>query len=563
MLSQLYIRNVAVIQEASIDLSSGLNVFTGETGAGKSVLIHSINAVLGERTSKDIIRTGEKKALVSALFTGLSSSVVLAAEQLGYPIEDGEILISRELGMDGKSSCKINGKPATAAILRELGSQLITIHGQQDTHQLMAADKHLSFVDSFGMLDDQREAYRNVYQKLVEIRNELSAVNLDEAEKARKIDLLQYQIQEIEEAALRPGEEEELDSRKKIIKNAQKISDSLAMVHGILTGEEGEGVLEQLDQVIDSLMEAGEYLDGFKESSQRVQEMRYELEEYASSARDALEDMEYDPGQLDQIESRLDTLYRLKKKYGSSIEEILSFLENASKELEHITLSEEHTRQLEAQEKDLLQKAQSLADALTKARLEAANRLCKAVQQELLQLDMPNVALQISHKKRNLGLSGQDEMELLISTNPGEPPKPLAKIASGGEISRVMLAIKNVMANQDDVGTLIFDEVDTGVSGRAAQKIGRKLKQVSQNRQVLCVTHLAQVAAYGDHHLLISKEVKEDRTYTQVIPLEPKDRIRELARIIGGENITELSLQNAGEMLSLAAAEFAAPFIDK
>lgn len=556
MLAQLYIRNVAVIQEATIDLTRGLNVFTGETGAGKSVLIHSINAVLGERTSKDIIRTGEKKALVSALFTGLSPQVLEKAEELGFPLEDGELLIAREIGLDGKSGCKIGGRPATAALLRELGGSLINIHGQQDTHQLMAADKHLGFVDSFGLLDGQRQEYQAVYRELLQVREELSSSNMDEAEKARRIDLLQYQIGEIEEADLHPGEEEELNSQKRIIKNAQNISDSLALVHSVLTGEEGEGLLEQLDQVIDALADTGAFLDGFGEYANRAREMRYELEEYASSARDALEEMEYDPRQLDAIEQRLDTLYRLKKKYGSTVEEILSFHDRAAKELEGITLSEERTAQLEAREQALRTQAKSLADGLTKARLKAVGRLCKEVQAELVQLDMPSVTLTFSHRERNLGPAGQDDLELLLSTNPGEPPKPLAKIASGGEISRVMLAIKNVMASEDDVGTLIFDEVDTGVSGRAAQKIGRKLKQAAQNRQVICVTHLAQVAAYGDHHLLIQKEVKGERTYTKVTPLTEQERVGELARIIGGENITQISLQNAREMLTLAKGEF-------
>ncbi len=555
MLAQLYIRNVAVIQEASIDLAKGLNVFTGETGAGKSVLIHSINAVLGERTSKDIIRTGEKKALVSALFTGLPPRILALAEELGFPLEDGELLLSREIGLDGKSSCKIGGRPATAALLRELGESLINIHGQQDTHQLMAADKHIGFVDEFGLLGSRLQEYQSVYRELCQVLEDLSSSNLDEAEKARRIDLLQYQIGEIEEAGLHLGEEEELDSRKRIIKNAQKISDSLAQVHSILTGEYGEGLLELLDQVIGGLGEAGTYLESFGEFAVRAQEMRYELEEYAASARDALEEMEYNPQELDAIEQRLDTLYRLKKKYGSSVKEILAFQQKASEELEGITFSEERTAQLETQKQVLEAKAKSLADELTKARLEAAERLCQKVQGELVQLDMPSVTLAFSHRERALGPMGQDDLELLISTNPGEPPKPLAKIASGGEISRVMLAIKNVMANEDEVDTLIFDEVDTGVSGRAAQKIGRKLMQVAEHRQVICVTHLAQVAAYGDHHLLIQKKVEGDRTYTNVLPLTQQQRVEELARIIGGENITEISLQNAREMLTLASGE--------
>ena len=555
MLAQLYIRNVAVIQEASIDLAKGLNVFTGETGAGKSVLIHSINAVLGERTSKDIIRTGEKKALVSALFTGLPPRILALAEELGFPLEDGELLLSREIGLDGKSSCKIGGRPVTAALLRELGESLINIHGQQDTHQLMAADKHIGFVDEFGLLGSRLQEYQSVYRELCQVLEDLSSSNLDEAEKARRIDLLQYQIGEIEEAGLHLGEEEELDSRKRIIKNAQKISDSLAQVHSILTGEYGEGLLELLDQVIGGLGEAGTYLESFGEFAVRAQEMRYELEEYAASARDALEEMEYNPQELDAIEQRLDTLYRLKKKYGSSVKEILAFQQKASEELEGITFSEERTAQLETQKQVLEAKAKSLADELTKARLEAAERLCQKVQGELVQLDMPSVTLAFSHRERALGPMGQDDLELLISTNPGEPPKPLAKIASGGEISRVMLAIKNVMANEDEVDTLIFDEVDTGVSGRAAQKIGRKLMQVAEHRQVICVTHLAQVAAYGDHHLLIQKKVEGDRTYTNVLPLTQQQRVEELARIIGGENITEISLQNAREMLTLASGE--------
>lgn len=550
MLSQLYIKNIAVISEATIDLTCGLNVFTGETGAGKTILISAINAVLGERTSKEIIRTGEKKAVISALFSELSPAAVSALEEAGYPPDEDGVLISREITADGKSTCRIDGRPATTAILKTVAAQLINVHGQHDNQQLLSPQRHLGFIDGYGELDGLLEEYRQAYRACTAVKRELEQINIDEAEKARRIDLLSYQIDEIDAAELTMGEEEELRAQRKLLKNSLAVTEALGGSLAVLDGDdETPGLSSQLGVLVEQMGQAARYMDAARPVCERLSELSYEFEGFASDIRDLLEGFDCDPRQLDRIENRLDLLYGLKKKYGGSEEEILAFRDRAAEELQKIETSDERARQLQAELTGLLAEAQSRAEKLSRAREEAADRFTAQVMEELAFLDMPSVTLTVRRQEKPLSPDGIDEMELYISTNVGEEPRSLAKIASGGELARIMLSVKNVMAGRDDIGTLIFDEVDTGVSGRAAQKIGHKLRQVAADRQVIVVTHLAQVAAYAQHHLLISKEARGDRTYTSITPLTGEDRVRELARITGGETLSEIALEHAREML--------------
>ncbi len=550
MLSQLYIKNVAVISEASIGLQPGLNVFTGETGAGKTILIGAINAVLGERVSKEMIRTGETRATISALFTGLSPAAEQALAEAGYPVEENAVLIHREISADGKSSCKIDGRPATAAILRSVSALLINVHGQHDNQQLLSSQKHLGFIDSYGELGGLVREYQAAYRDYMLVRRELASVNTDEAQKAHRIDLLSYQVNEIEAAELQPGEEEELRAQRKLIQNSlhvtQALGGSLAILEG---GEEVPSLTSLLSELAENMTQAANYMEAAQPIAERLTDISYELEGFPGEIQDLIDHFDCDPSQLDAIERRLDTIYNLKKKYGSSIEEILEFGARAEAELEEIETSDIRIEKLSAQLSSLEEKARSQAERLTQARTKAAKLFVKAVQGELIFLDMPSVQLSVCQEHKEMSLDGADELELFIATNVGEQAKSLAKIASGGELSRIMLSIKNVLADRDNIQTLIFDEVDTGVSGSAAQKIGKKLAQVAENRQVIVVTHLAQVASFARNHLFISKAAREDRTFTTIRPLSREERVRELARISGGEKISEIALRHAEEML--------------
>lgn len=550
MLSQLYIKNVAVISEASIGLQPGLNVFTGETGAGKTILIGAINAVLGERVSKEMIRTGETRATISALFTGLSPAAEQALAEAGYPVEENAVLIHREISADGKSSCKIDGRPATAAILRSVSALLINVHGQHDNQQLLSPQKHLGFIDSYGELDGLVREYQAAYRDYMLVRRELASVNTDETQKAHRIDLLSYQVNEIEAAELQPGEEEELRAQRKLIQNSlhvtQALGGSLAILEG---GEEVPSLTSLLSELAENMTQAANYMEAAQPIAERLTDISYELEGFPGEIQDLIDHFDCDPSQLDAIERRLDTIYNLKKKYGSSIEEILEFGARAEAELEEIETSDIRIEKLSAQLSSLEEKARSQAERLTQARTKAAKLFVKAVQGELIFLDMPSVQLSVCQEHKEMSLDGADELELFIATNVGEQAKSLAKIASGGELSRIMLSIKNVLADRDNIQTLIFDEVDTGVSGSAAQKIGKKLAQVAENRQVIVVTHLAQVASFARNHLFISKAAREDRTFTTIRPLSREERVRELARISGGEKISEIALRHAEEML--------------
>ena len=550
MLTRLYIQNIAVIHKASIDFSGGFNVFTGETGAGKTILIGAIDAVLGERTSRDIIRTGEDKALVSALFEDISPKAVAALEEQGYEAEDGSVLIVREITVGGKNNCKINGMPATTALLREISSLLISVHGQRDGNQLLAADRHMGLIDSYGQLEGTLEAYETAYEAMRGIQADLDELRMDDSQKMQRIDMLTYQVAEIEEAELEdPEEEDSLQARRKMLRNSERIREGLAQGYEALQGDgEGAGINDLFGGLVDGVAEAARFMEDMEPLAKRLEEMSYELTEAAADVRQALDEFEFDQRELDAIEERLDVIYRLKRKYGGSITDILAFYENSREELERITTSEQRTQELSKALAAAEKQAKILAKELSARRRTAAQAFVTEVEEELVYLDMPSVRLSLRWQEKSLSPTGMDDMEFMVITNVGEEPKPLSRIASGGEIARMMLAIKNVMADRDDIGTLIFDEVDTGVSGRAAGKIGAKLRAVSQKRQVICVTHLAQVAACGDRHLFIYKDVDDDRTYTHVEPLEGEAVYRELARITSGDMITEAALENARQM---------------
>ena len=551
MLSQLYIENIAVIRQATIDFQQGFHVFTGETGAGKTILISAINAVLGGRTFKEIIRTGETRATVSALFTEISEELCKKIEVLGYPLEDNQLLVQREIDLSGKGQCRLDGRPATAAMLREVCSLLIDIHGQHDNQELLSAEKHLGFLDSYGAYRQEMAAYTAAYEKMCECAARLDKLQMDESYKLQRMDILQFQIKEIGDAKLSDGEEERLVEQQKRIRNAERITESLGAVYTLLNGngEEMRGVLEALEEVSTELDTAAKYLTEFGGYSEKLSDAYYMLEELGSRARDTLEDADFDPRQLDAIESRLDTIYKLKKKYGNSIAEILEYFERISEEYQSLELSDELTAHLQRELDEANLALHTVAEALTACRLAAAAEFSERVEQELAYLDMAGVRFSITRREKPYGPTGADEMEFMICTNTGEEAKPLAKIASGGELARIMLAIKNVLAEKDGIGTIIFDEVDTGVSGRAAQKIGKKLAEVARHRQVICVTHLAPVAACAAHHYRIYKTVEDGRTFTRVEELTRPQRVQELARIMVGENITESALKSAEEML--------------
>lgn len=551
MLSQLYIKNIAVISEASIDFGPRFNVFTGETGAGKTILVSAINGVLGARMSRDIIRSGEDSAYVSALFTQLPQDVCAKIEERGFEMQDDTLLIAREVG--SRNLCKVNGRPATVQLLREIASMLIDVHGQKDNHRLLSPENHIAYIDAFGGLEDCRREYQVLYEKILEVRNQLERVNRRDREKEHQVDLLTYQIGEIESAALHPGEEEELLLKRDQIANAERIIRLLSQSKQLLDGEEEvSGILQMFEELTNNLSQLTHFLPQMEPLAMRMEEIGYDLSDCAGDLGNYLDQMDYQPQALEQVEERLDLIYRLKRKYGNSVEEILEYLEKSREQLQQLNLSEEKAQELQEEYLHLKPQVQQAADLLTSRRHKAAKEFLSRVKKELEFLNMPSVRLSVSAGRSGWKPDGQDELEFLISSNVGEEPKPLAKIASGGELSRVMLSIKNVLAQKDRVGTAVFDEIDTGVSGKAAQKIGQKLQEVSCNRQVICVTHLAQVAVYADHHLLIEKSEEDGRTYTRIKPLDRQGRVEEIARMISGENLTETAIQNAREMLSLA-----------
>ena len=550
MLSNLYIENIAVIEKTSIDFKKGLNVMTGETGAGKSIVIDSINAVLGNRTSKELIRTGAYSAFVSAEFTNLSEKALAVIDEAGFELEDGELLIQREISTTGKNKCRINGRPATVSTLKEIGVQLINIHGQHESYELMSPELHISYIDKLAGLESEIEAYQEVYKKYKKLSAELKKAPVDESERERKIDLLKYQIDELEDADLRDGEYEELNEQKAVLQNSEKIIEAIMSSRALMNGdEESSGVLENLQEINSQLSDISEYMSEVEPINSRIESAIYELEDCLSELTGLTDLVDTDGGSLDSIEERLDLIYTLGKKYGSTIKEMLDFLDKAKKELNALVMYDENREALIKECDKAYKEAEKLAKALSEKRRATSSEFADKVCEEMAFLDMPNVKLVVVQESCELNSLGCDNIEFLISTNPGEPPKPISKIASGGELSRMMLAVKNVLSDKDDIDTLIFDEVDTGISGSAAQKVGLKLREVSKSRQVLCVTHLAQIAAMGNSHFKISKSVRDEKTFTKVEELDHEGRKQELARIIGGTEMTKASLDYAEEML--------------
>ena len=549
MLSCLQIENVAVIQKAEVHFQPGLNVLTGETGAGKSILIDSINAILGNRTSKDLVRTGASKAVIRASFAQIPDVVLDKLEAAGYE-RSAELLLSREITAEGKSSCRINGMPTTAAVLRELCGGLININGQHDSVGLLNPAHHLSILDDYAQNAKLYQEYYVLYRSLVKVKKELDAMITDEAEKQRRIDLLSYQVQEIEDAALTAGEEQTLEARRKVLANASTIRDRVAKAHALLSGDDDTpGAVDLLGEASNAMDTAAQLDESLSGVSGTLMDLYYSAKDAAVELIDRLDAYDTNDAELDEIEQRLDLLYRLKRKYGDTVEDIIAFGQKAREELEQIQFSEQRHDQLQAEKLRLYGLAREKAEALTQTRLKAFDELNARITDTLQFLNMPGVRMTLHHARGPLASHGQDSVEFYISTNAGEAPKPLARIASGGELSRITLAIKNALADRDAVPTVIYDEIDSGVSGKAAGRIGEVLRQSAQGHQILCITHTAQIAALADCHLLIQKNVTNDRTYTEIHPLDTKGRVEALARLISGDHVTELSRANAREML--------------
>ena len=549
MLSSLQIENVAVIQKAEVHFEPGLNVLTGETGAGKSILIDSINAILGNRTSKDLVRTGAAKAVIRAAFEQVPPAVLDKLEQSGYERSEA-LLLSREITAEGKSSCRINGMPATAAVLRELCGGLININGQHDSVGLLNPAHHLGILDDYAQNRTVFQEYYALYRELVRVKRELDALITDEAEKQRKIDLLQYQVQEIEDAGLTAGEEQALENRRKVLSNASAIRDRLAQSYALLSGsDDAAGAVDLLGEASNAVDAAAQLDPALTAAAGQLLDLYYNAKDVAADLIGRLDTYDTNDAELDEVEQRLDLLYRLKRKYGSTVEDVIAFGQKAREELDNIQHSQQRHDALQAEKLRLYTKAREKAEVLTQTRLKAFEELNTRISGTLDFLNMPGVRMTLRHTRGPLASHGQDSVEFYISTNPGEAPKPLAKIASGGELSRITLAIKNAMADKDAVPTVIYDEIDSGVSGKAAGRIGEVLRQSAQGHQILCITHTAQIAALANCHLLIQKNVSNERTYTEIHPLDENGRVEALARLISGDHVTELSRANAREML--------------
>ena len=548
MLSLLHIENIAVIERADISFDRGFNVLTGETGAGKSIVIDAISAILGERAYRDMIRTGTSKASVRAVFTGVPKLSWFEENGVEY---DEETVIQREVHLDGKNVCRVNGSLVSVTILRKLGIQLINIHGQHDSASLFDEDNHLTFLDAFGDNESLRAAYTEKYEAVAKLRRQIDKMTMDESEKLRRMETLRYQIKEIEKADLEPGEDERLEERRKILQNSEKLSDGLNEAVECLYGGESDGASSLLAQAEYALARLARFSDAFQAMHEKVTDLKYQVADIAEEVRDARDDLSYSADELDEIESRLDVIHKLRRKYGVTCEDILAYLEKAKKELDDIEFADDHLERLKKNLKKAEKEAWDQAKLLRHSRQETALSMAQRILTELAQLDMPRVQFEVKFTELELTPSGADAVAFYMSANAGEALKPMSKVASGGELARIMLAMKNVLAEKDQVNTLIFDEVDTGVSGRAAQKVAEKLRAVAAHKQVLCVTHLPQLAALANTHLLIAKSEREGRTYTSVTPLDVEGRKKELARIIGGTNITEITLKSAEEMLRL------------
>lgn len=549
MLSQLSINNIAVIEKSSLEFKEGFTVLTGETGAGKSIVIDSIGAVLGERTSKELVRAGAEKAIVAALFNEVEPRVMEQLEDMGFPLEpDGSLLIQREIRTNGKNICRINGMAATVTMLRELGPKLVSIHGQHDSYELLSETAHMEYIDSYGELGDLLGEYQACYNKLKAVQRQLKELITDEAEKARRMDLLSYQIEELEDAGLRPGEQEELSRERDIIRNGERIALAITESQGLLSGdEEQSGSISELKQLSAKLSSIVEFLPEISAVLERAEEASYILEDVNDSLRNL--NIGFDPERLEEVEQRLDLIYRLGLKYGETEEEMLAFLADSIDELNGITKADETRESLAEEYEQLKTKAIDLAKKLSVKRKETVREFETRVKDELAFLDMPVTAFVVDTQRVPLDSHGCDKMQFLISVNRGEEPKPMTKIASGGELSRIMLAIKTVLSGKDGIPTLIFDEIDTGIGGEAAKKVGEKLRQVSKSRQVICITHLPQMAAIADHQLKISKSSTDDKTFTVIENLDSEARIMELARMLGGNSPSSTELGMARELI--------------
>ncbi|MBO7252046.1 MAG: DNA repair protein RecN [Oscillospiraceae bacterium] len=549
MLSLLHIENIAVIEQADISFDQGFNVLTGETGAGKSIVIDAISAILGERAYRDMIRTGTNKASVRGVFTNVPELPWFAENGVEY---DPETVIHREVYLDGKNVCRVNGSLVSVSILKKLGIQLINIHGQHDSASLFDEDNHLTFLDAFGDNESLRQSYSESYEAVARLRRQIDKMTMDEGEKLRRMETLRYQIKEIEKADLQPGEDDRLEERRKILQNAEKLSDGLnEAVECLYGGDDSDGASGLLAQAEYALARLARFSDAFQAIHEKVTDLKYQITDVAEEVRDARDDLSYSADELESIESRLDTIHKLRRKYGVTCEDILAYLDKAKKELDDIEFADDHLERLKKNLKKAEKEAWSRAEALRKNRQETAVSMAERILTELAQLDMPRVQFEVKFTPLELTPTGADAVAFYMSANAGEALKPMSKVASGGELARIMLAMKNVLAEKDQVNTLIFDEVDTGVSGRAAQKVAEKLRAVAAHKQVLCVTHLPQLAALANTHLLIAKSERSGRTYTSVTPLDIEGRKKELARIIGGTSITETTLKSAEEMLRL------------
>lgn len=552
MLSNLQIENIAVIKSASIDFENGFNVMTGETGAGKSIVIDSLNAILGERTSRELIRSGADSASVCAEFQNVGNNVKNELEKLGIE-KDDTLIVSRKLTPDGKNVCRINGIPATVSMLKALGVQLVNIHGQLDNQSLLSPETHCSFIDKLAGSGRELNEFKELYSLYIKKENELKSLNTDVNEKNRRLDILNYQIEEIQKADIRLGEKDELTEKLGFLRNAEKVLDLLHTAYAALNGDgEMPGAADVAADAASKLLSAADYSSDFTETANGVNDAAMNLSAYTEELRDKIYSLDYDPNETERAEERLDVIYRLSQKYGDSEEDILAYLENAEKERDALSFSDERAEQLRAETEKAYNEALAAAKKLSEIRIEAGKKFSADVERELAFLDMPSVKFIVNDSVGELYENGIDNIEFLLSANAGEEPKPLSKIASGGELSRIMLAIKCVLSELDDIDTLIFDEIDSGVSGRAALKIAAKMKELSKTHQVICVTHLAQIAAFADEHKLISKEEKDGRTYTCIASLDYNGRKYELARIMGGLTVTQSILNSAEELLSSA-----------
>ena len=556
MLSLLHIENIAIIESADIRFDGGFNVLTGETGAGKSIVIDAISAVLGQRTSRELIRTGAKSALVTAVFTGLPKLSWLADN--GFS-QGEELLLQREIQGDGRNVCRLDGRPLTVAQLRELGRQLLDIHGQHDGQQLLDPACHLSYLDSFGKTAPLLEDYRQSYDALSRLRKEIAALEMDEAERSRRVDTLNYQIKELERADLKPGEDEELDARKALLRSAGKLMDGIqAAEFALLGSEDSQGACDLIADAEGSVRSILRYTPQMEELSEKLGALRSAADDAAETLRDLSQELDFSPEELDQLESRLDVIYRLKKKYGPTVADMLDYLEKCRRELDQIQFADDTIVRLQGELEKAKKTARQRGEALTAARKTAAQSLQQRVREELRQLDMPKVRFETdfasSQGEDGMDATGMDQVQFLMSANVGEALKPIQKVASGGELARIMLALKNVLAEDDGIGSLVFDEVDTGVSGRAAQKVAEKMADVARHKQVLCGTHLPQIAAMADAHFSVEKGERGGRTYTKVERLDRKGREDELARLLSGAAVTDALRRSAEELLSQAEA---------